>query len=196
MAPFLSVLVAPIPHVTLAACTPSVHVTARGMSSSSSRSQALHDRLSSGPGLDDFITASMNHTNADAIDVAAAAKAAAKATQPPLDETPEEAKRRRRLAQRKPSWLKATAPQGANYKRLKSTVKDLKLATVCEEARCPNIGECWGGRDGTGTQSQHVAKPPWSSCGPTADHLRLRCSYRHHHVDGRHLHAWLSILLC
>jgi len=39
-----------------------------------------------------------------------------------------------------------------NYKRLKETVKTLGLATVCEEARCPNIGECWGGgKDGTAT---------------------------------------------
>lgn len=46
----------------------------------------------------------------------------------------------------KPSWLKAEVPRGENYERLKSTVKNLKLSTVCEEARCPNIGECWGGK--------------------------------------------------
>ena len=51
----------------------------------------------------------------------------------------------------KPSWLKAKAPSGDNYKRLHKTVRSLKLATVCEEARCPNIGECWGGADGTAT---------------------------------------------
>ena len=51
----------------------------------------------------------------------------------------------------KPSWLKAEAPRGENYERLRSTVKSLKLATVCEEARCPNIGECWGGASGTAT---------------------------------------------
>jgi hypothetical protein len=33
--------------------------------------------------------------------------------------------------------------EGENYQRLKGTVRKLKLATVCEEARCPNIGECW-----------------------------------------------------
>mmetsp|Transcript_27495 Transcript_27495/g.44298 ORF Transcript_27495/g.44298 Transcript_27495/m.44298 type:complete len:312 (-) Transcript_27495:219-1154(-) len=38
-----------------------------------------------------------------------------------------------------------------NYQRLKETVKGLGLATVCEEARCPNIGECWGGKEGTAT---------------------------------------------
>jgi lipoic acid synthetase len=44
---------------------------------------------------------------------------------------------------RKPSWLKVTAPGGPNYVRLKALMRDLKLHTVCEEARCPNIGECW-----------------------------------------------------
>jgi len=49
----------------------------------------------------------------------------------------------------KPSWLKAEIPSGENYLRLKSTVKTLGLSTVCEEAKCPNIGECWGGgKDG------------------------------------------------
>lgn len=51
----------------------------------------------------------------------------------------------------KPSWLKADLPVSDNYHRLKSTVKGLGLATVCEEAKCPNIGECWGGKDGTAT---------------------------------------------
>jgi lipoyl synthase len=51
----------------------------------------------------------------------------------------------------KPSWLKAEIPKGENYERLRDTVRSLKLATVCEEARCPNIGECWGGAKGTAT---------------------------------------------
>ena len=46
----------------------------------------------------------------------------------------------------KPAWLKAEVPSGADYERLRDTVRSLKLATVCEEARCPNIGECWGGK--------------------------------------------------
>ena len=44
----------------------------------------------------------------------------------------------------RPLWLKATLPGGPNYLRLKVLVKELSLHTVCEEARCPNIGECWG----------------------------------------------------
>lgn len=44
---------------------------------------------------------------------------------------------------RKPSWLKVKAPGGVNYTRLKTLMRELNLHTVCEEARCPNIGECW-----------------------------------------------------
>jgi lipoic acid synthetase len=44
---------------------------------------------------------------------------------------------------RKPSWLKVKAPGGPNYITLKQMMRDLKLHTVCEEAHCPNIGECW-----------------------------------------------------
>ncbi|XP_063979833.1 lipoyl synthase, mitochondrial [Diachasmimorpha longicaudata] len=46
---------------------------------------------------------------------------------------------------RLPPWLKTEIPIGENYSRIKSQLRELKLATVCEEARCPNIGECWGG---------------------------------------------------
>jgi len=44
---------------------------------------------------------------------------------------------------RKPAWLKVKAPGGANYAEVRHLLKDLKLHTVCEEARCPNVGECW-----------------------------------------------------
>jgi len=51
--------------------------------------------------------------------------------------------RRDPLPERKPQWLKVRAPGGGNYVRLRQMMKDLNLHTVCEEARCPNIGECW-----------------------------------------------------
>ena len=38
-------------------------------------------------------------------------------------------------------------PRGDNYTRIKGRLRDLNLNTVCEEARCPNIGECWGGSE-------------------------------------------------
>jgi lipoic acid synthetase len=47
------------------------------------------------------------------------------------------------LPERKPSWLKVRAPGGPQYLRLKQLMRDLDLHTVCEEARCPNVGECW-----------------------------------------------------
>jgi lipoic acid synthetase len=43
----------------------------------------------------------------------------------------------------KPDWLKVRAPGSPSYLRLKELMRDLNLHTVCEEARCPNIGECW-----------------------------------------------------
>jgi lipoic acid synthetase len=46
-------------------------------------------------------------------------------------------------AARKPSWLKVKAPGGGNYVKIRNLMRDLGLHTVCEEARCPNIGECW-----------------------------------------------------
>ena len=50
---------------------------------------------------------------------------------------------------RKPEWLKARVPGGENYSRLKNMIDERKLHTVCEEARCPNMGECWN--SGTAT---------------------------------------------
>ena len=50
---------------------------------------------------------------------------------------------------RKPDWLKVRLPHGDGYERVKHIVKETGLTTVCEEARCPNIAECWGG--GTAT---------------------------------------------
>lgn len=45
----------------------------------------------------------------------------------------------------KPPWLRQRAPQGDKYKELFGQMRGLGLATVCEEAQCPNIGECWNG---------------------------------------------------
>jgi len=47
------------------------------------------------------------------------------------------------LPERKPPWLKVKAPGGPNYVRLKQLMRELDLHTVCEEAHCPNVGECW-----------------------------------------------------
>jgi lipoic acid synthetase len=50
---------------------------------------------------------------------------------------------------RKPGWLRVAVPGGARYQRVRDTLRTLRLHTVCEEAHCPNVGECWGG--GTAT---------------------------------------------
>ena len=50
---------------------------------------------------------------------------------------------------RHPEWIKAKLPTGANYTELKGLVKGQTLNTVCEEAMCPNIGECWEQRTAT-----------------------------------------------
>lgn len=54
-----------------------------------------------------------------------------------------------KTALKKPDWLKVKAPTGENYERIKNMLGELKLATVCQEAKCPNMGECWSG--GTAT---------------------------------------------
>ena len=49
----------------------------------------------------------------------------------------------------RPDWLRVRAPGGPNYRDLKGLVDDLRLHTVCESARCPNIGDCWERRTAT-----------------------------------------------
>lgn len=49
----------------------------------------------------------------------------------------------------KPDWIKVRLPSGETFEKVKKTLRQLKLHTVCEESLCPNIGECWGG--GTAT---------------------------------------------
>ena len=107
------------------------------------KSTLSHDQrelIANGPGLEDFVA-----HNA-----------------PP---TPDVLKRKKGERLRLPEWLKTSIPRGKNYHRLKDDLRHLKLHTVrphplpsscshcmpydqvCEEAKCPNIGECWGGGD-------------------------------------------------
>jgi len=53
------------------------------------------------------------------------------------------------VARRHPPWLKVRAPGGPEFAETMATVRELGLHTVCQEARCPNIGECWGHRTAT-----------------------------------------------
>ena len=106
--------------------------------------QRLNDEEVVGGGasaLDDFVAA------------AAAASAASASTSPsPSNGSGEKIVRRKAQPRSKkvlpkPRWLKAAPAESDKYHELRSTVRELGLATVCEEARCPNIGECWGGSD-------------------------------------------------
>ena len=62
---------------------------------------------------------------------------------------PEKAHRPDQPVARKPPWIRVRAPGSPVYSETLSLVRELKLSTVCEEARCPNIGECWDKRHAT-----------------------------------------------
>lgn len=62
---------------------------------------------------------------------------------------PEKQKNPDRPMGKKPEWIRVKAPQGKVYSETLATVKGLKLTTVCEEAGCPNIGECWDKKHAT-----------------------------------------------
>ncbi len=62
---------------------------------------------------------------------------------------PEKQKNPNRPMGKKPEWIKVKAPQGKAYSETHSIVKNLKLSTVCEEAGCPNVGECWDKKHAT-----------------------------------------------
>ncbi|KAG0473832.1 hypothetical protein HPP92_015183 [Vanilla planifolia] len=58
---------------------------------------------------------------------------------------------------KKPEWLRQRAPQGEKFARLQDSLSRLKLNTVCVEAQCPNIGECWNGGGGAGGEGDGIA---------------------------------------
>jgi lipoic acid synthetase len=62
---------------------------------------------------------------------------------------PEKQKNPDRPMGKKPDWIRVKAPQGATYGETHAIVKQFKLTTVCEEAGCPNIGECWNKKHAT-----------------------------------------------
>lgn len=98
--------------------------------SSSSSSSTLNDRKKDlkedGLNLQDFISGELSEKNK-------------------WEEYKGNLKREKGERLRLPPWLKTEIPIGKNYNKLKNTLRELNLHTVCEEARCPNIGECWGG---------------------------------------------------
>lgn len=90
------------------------------------RATTFTDRLNTGPSFDDFVSGEP-------------------VAQDPRIRTVINSKGKELV--RLPSWLKTSIPVGGNFKKIKDDLRGLGLHTVCEEARCPNIGECWGGGD-------------------------------------------------
>lgn len=71
---------------------------------------------------------------------------------------------------RKPPWLKVRAPGGERYTELKQTLRKLDLYTVCEEARCPNVAECWGAGTATVMLLGHTCTRGCRFCAVTTGH--------------------------
>lgn len=93
------------------------------------------DKLNAGPSFSDFVSgggedAPLDPSEAYALKTALVGPAG-----------------RKKEMTRLPSWLKTPIPDSKNYQRLKKDLRGLGLHTVCEEARCPNISDCWGGND-------------------------------------------------
>jgi lipoyl synthase len=76
------------------------------------------------------------------------------------------------IAEPKPAWLKVRAPGGENYTRLKQTLRELDLYTVCEEARCPNVGECWAAGTATVMLLGHTCTRGCRFCAVTTGNPR------------------------
>ncbi|KAL0951033.1 hypothetical protein HGRIS_007773 [Hohenbuehelia grisea] len=95
------------------------HVRHLASAPPSSSSRAFAETLDSGPSFDDFVS----------------------------DNVPDRVVLGKK-GPRLPSYLKTSIPSGASFNKIKKDLRGLGLHTVCEEARCPNIGDCWGGGKG------------------------------------------------
>ncbi|GJE85988.1 lipoic acid synthase [Phanerochaete sordida] len=95
---------------------------ARGLATPSSSKSAFSKKLADGPTLDEFIAGDVDGPHRVVL---------GNTSQPRL-----------------PSFLKTSIPTGGSFTKIKKDLRGLGLHTVCEEARCPNIGDCWGGKEG------------------------------------------------
>ena len=93
---------------------------------------SFSDTLNAGPSFGDFVSPEAPLTSAEAYEIKT------------VQVGPEG---RKKTITRLPEWLRTPIPSNANqnYKQIKKDLRGLNLATVCEEARCPNISDCWGG---------------------------------------------------
>ncbi|KAF8528266.1 mitochondrial Lipoyl synthase [Gautieria morchelliformis] len=109
-----------------------LRLSTRGLATHSGSKENFSKAIASGPGLDDFIKGEAFEEDTVVL---------GNTTQPRL-----------------PSYLKTTIPTGASFTKIKKDLRGLGLHTVCEEARCPNIGECWGGGSGANAAGDEAAK--------------------------------------
>ena len=112
------------------------------------RQTTFSDRLNSGPALDEFVSGLSTPSSEFVPPSTDLLQPSQPTTSPPLRTATVGPESRKREITRLPSWLQTPIP-GANpaYKKIKSDLRGLNLHTVCEEARCPNISDCWGGSD-------------------------------------------------
>jgi len=97
------------------------------------RTTYFKDRLNAGPSLSEFVASdTQSLTPEDALELKTAMVGP---------------KGKQKQITRLPEWLKTPVPVGENYKKIKNDLRGLNLHTVCEEARCPNISDCWGGSE-------------------------------------------------
>ncbi|KAL4997641.1 mitochondrial Lipoyl synthase [Aspergillus recurvatus] len=106
-----------------------------GASTVGKRRTTFTDKLNAGPSFGDFVSGGSDNAPLDPSE----AYALKTALVGPAG--------RKKEMTRLPSWLKTPIPDSKNYQRLKKDLRGLNLHTVCEEARCPNISDCWGGGD-------------------------------------------------
>ncbi|KAI9846736.1 MAG: hypothetical protein M1838_001165 [Thelocarpon superellum] len=100
------------------------------------RRTTFHAQVKSGPSFEEFVTGRSGIEQALTPEDALELKTAMVGP-----------KGNKREMTRLPEWLKTPVPVGENYKKIKNDLRGLNLHTVCEEARCPNISDCWGGSD-------------------------------------------------
>jgi lipoic acid synthetase len=112
-----------LPSLALARLGSTTTATSTINTKVSAKVDALKTKLMTGPSFGDFVAQKEKYTS-QGIELTRSKKGS-----------------RLRL----PPWLKTDIPMGANYARITESLKSKKLATVCQEAKCPNIGECWSG---------------------------------------------------
>lgn len=137
-----SIAITPLTHAhthtqthSYATTDPSPSATGNSTTTAPRRRTNFTDKLNAGPSFSDFVS---GDSESAPLDPAEAYELKTAMVGP--------AGRKKEMT-RLPSWLKTPIPDSKNYQRLKRDLRGLNLHTVCEEARCPNISDCWGGDD-------------------------------------------------